>query len=481
MNNYSAYGAGSPITFLDTVDTNMDADMNHSSYLDDNHQLRIPHQPMAYGPSPAGKSMTLGASDSAYLTANTEYSNDCTGHWPVESVAYSQPTRPHHLSSSSQSSGYSSFRSSGNSFLSDPQNRFSGVSSISSWSNSSTQSTDPYLPQAEQSLIAHLSAPPSYPASPIKEPSPQCSRRRATQRSSTQGKDYYTTCVSRKQRARRSETVQRYFCTACGEGFSLKADWKRHEETFQERPEEYQCDFCYAKYFLDKDFATHHEKSHGCLPCSGNTKCSEKRHVRMARKQRTVRSGWGCGFCNHFTTNWTDRCNHIAFHFEEERKTMRDWKHSVVILSLIHRPAIFCEWEKILRSERRVFVSFWWDSACTSRVEGYPDSNKTLQLQDALEYFSPGQNATAVARWAYEQATKKIARGRLQSPEAPPVPPKDHRINRKASLQEITKETESMTQFIQSIIADDILPTGVTFLEHGSLDDASSLLLDTIH
>lgn len=201
----------------------------------------------------------------------------------------------------------------------------------------------------------------------------------------------------------------------------------------------------------------------------------------MAKKQRAVRSGWGCGFCNYFTSSWTDRCNHVAHHFEKERKTMDDWKHSVVILSLIHRPAIFCEWDKILRSERRLFISFWWDSASTARVEGYPDSNKSPQLQDTLEYFSPGEDAAATARWAYEQATKKIARGRLQSPVAPPVPPKDHRVNPKASLQEITKEAESMTQFIQSIIADDILPTGVTFLDDGSLDDAFNIFLDTFH
>lgn len=59
MYDYSTYGAGSPITFLNTIDTNMDADMSHSSYFGDNDQLRIPNQPMAYGQRPTGESMTL--------------------------------------------------------------------------------------------------------------------------------------------------------------------------------------------------------------------------------------------------------------------------------------------------------------------------------------------------------------------------------------------------------------------------------------
>jgi hypothetical protein len=286
-----------------------------------------------------------------------------------------------------------------------------------------------------------------------------------TPRTPAQEKDYNKTCVSRKQRARRSTTVAKYFCTTCKEAFGEKADWKRHEETYQERPEEFQCDLCQAKYFLDKDFVTHHVQGHGCAHCSANTKCSIKKHVLEARKPRNPRTGWGCGFCYHFSINWTERCHHIAHHFDHEGKTMADWNHSAVIYSLLQRPVVLKEWNAILESKKRAFIGFGWDSQSTGRVEGYPDSTKTLQLQDALEYFTPGQDAAALAQNAYDLAVKKISR------EPPPVPPKDCPIPHKATVHDMMRDTESLTQFARSIINDDQLPTGVTYLEDGLLDD----------
>jgi hypothetical protein len=258
--------------------------------------------------------------------------------------------------------------------------------------------------------------------------------------------------------------VPKYFCTTCKEAFGEKADWKRHEETFQERPEEFQCDLCPAKYFLDKDFVTHHV-SHGCSHCSANSRCSEKKHVRSARKPRTMRTGWGCGFCYHFSTTWTERCHHIAHHFDHEGKTMAEWNHSAVIYSLLQRPAMLKEWNGLLLSKKRVYIGFGWDPQSTGRVEGYPDSTKILQLQDELEYFALGQDAAALARKVYDLAVKKVAR------EPPPVPPKDHHVHHKPSLQEMMKETESLTQFAQSVINDDLFPTGTTSLEDGWEDD----------
>lgn len=392
-------------------------------------------------------------------------------------MGYQPSIRPHQLSVSTQTSGLCSYRSSGSSFLSDPQSRFSAVSSVSSWSNHSMLPTDPFMAQEECPLPK--SATPSHTASPIEGPTSHISRRRTTPRVPAQEKDYYKTCVSRKQRARRSNTIQKYFCTACREPFVEKADWKRHEESFQERPEQFRCDNCYAIYFLDKDFVTHHEKAHGCIPCSEVIRCSQKRHVQSARSQRKTRTGWGCGFCYHFSDNWTSRCNHIAQHFDQEQKTMKDWNHSVVIYSLLQRPEIVGEWQAILSSKQRHFIGFGWHPVKTGRVEGYPESDPTLQLQDALEYFTPDQDAAALAQWAFDQAVPKVARQRAEVDAPPPVPRKNYRLNHKASLTDIMKETESWNQFVKSIVNDDHLPTGVTYLGNDMLEEHGNSWLDT--
>jgi hypothetical protein len=475
MNNYSVPSADPQPTLFEATDAHMDYDMSHSGFFEGAHQQHTHDQPMFFEPHTSSKYPSCQQSQSTQqLTIRAAYPTEHANNWHARYMDYQLPIRPQHLSISTQSS-YPSFRSSGSSFLSNPLSRFSAVSSISSCSNNSMPFHDPRLPQTEHCYVPSPSAPNSHASSPVEAPCFQPSKRRTTPRAPAQEKDYYKTCVSRKQRARRCETVQKYFCTICEEAFAEKADWKRHEETYQERPDEYQCDFCTAKYFLDKDFVTHHVKSHGCQPCSQSTpKCSEKRHVQSGKKKRKARTGWGCGFCTHFTTSWTDRCHHIARHFEKDGKIMADWNHSVVIMSLIQRPAILEEWNKLLQSRMREVIGCGWDKRSTGRVEGYPDSNRTLQLQDALEFYTPDQDAAKLARAAYDQAAKKVTRKRASSPVAPPVPQKDYR---KASLDDIMKETESWAQVDRTIIDEEWLPTGVAHVEDGTLDDASVSLV----
>jgi hypothetical protein len=283
-------------------------------------------------------------------------------------------------------------------------------------------------------------------------------------RDSVPGKDYYSSCVSRRQRPRRTNKLPKYFCTVCNEPFVKKADWKRHEEVYQERPEEFDCDLCSAKYFLDKDFIVHHMQAHRCVPCS--TTKSPKKHVQESRRQRTTRSGWGCGFCYHFTSNWTQRCNHIAFHVDTEGKTVADWNHSKVIYSLLHRPEIVKAWNTVLESKQRIFIGFGWDPEITGRVEGYPDSTQVLQLQDELEFFHPTQDAALLARKAFDLAVTKVDRD--YSEVAPPVPPKDNRVQHKARLRDIAEETESWSEFVRSIVLDDVPPAADSALNDGT-------------
>jgi hypothetical protein len=283
-------------------------------------------------------------------------------------------------------------------------------------------------------------------------------------RDSVPEKDYYSSCVSRRQRSRRTNKVPRYFCTVCNEPFVEKADWKRHEEVYQERPEEFDCDLCSAKYFIDKDFVTHHMQAHGCVPCSMTE--SRKEHAQQSRRQRTTRSGWGCGFCSHFSSNWTERCNHIASHVNTEGKTIADWNHSSVIYSLLQRPEILKAWNTVLESKQGIFIGFGWDPEITGRVEGYPDTTQVLQLQDALEFFNPTQNTALLARKAFDLAVTKVDRNYSGAP--PPVLLKDNSIQHKARSRDITEETESWSQFVRSIFLDDVTPAANRALDDGT-------------
>ncbi|KAH3917356.1 hypothetical protein HBH56_055870 [Parastagonospora nodorum] len=446
-------GAGSPLKFFGTSEITMDYTMDQSAPFLEEQQI--------------GQTCSTGFGQSSI-----DHNNQPLRPWEVD-MGYAQPTNQQHLSFSSQSSASSHARSSNSSNFSNFQNRASTISTDSSYSCISNQSRSHYRAQAEHLLTGYPSPLPAYSPSAADIPAPQATRKRNAPRLPAPEKDYYKTCVSRKQRARRSNTAQKYFCTICKEPFVEKADWKRHEETYQERPEEFQCDICYAKYFLDKDFVTHHVQAHGCVPCYANTRCSEKKHVQESKRKRKTRTGWGCGFCYHFSTNWKERCNHIADHFEHDHKTMADWHHSVVIYSLLQRPKVVDEWNALLQSMNRPFTGFAWDVHSTGRVEGYPDSSRFPRLQDALEYFTPNKDAAALVRKAYDLAVKSIARD-----GPPPVPPKDHPNDSELSLQSLTNDTESMTQFLKSIVNDDLLPTNVTQPEGDAWSDYSSSWLD---
>jgi hypothetical protein len=478
-NQHQTDGAGSPFTILDTGDR-MDLTADQWPLYDEQqHLMQRQRQPPSFQISPLGRlSGKTQISSDIRLTIDTGHVSQSSTNWPRANNGYSLPTYQQHWSVSTHSSSSSHSRCSNLSDHSYLQNRASTVSTDSSWSSNSNPTRSYHLSQAEYSLTGQPSAFASYAPIVNEAPPPQGPRKRITARASVPEKDYYKTCVSRKQRARRAETARKYFCTICREPFVEKADWKRHEETYQERPEEFQCDICHAKYFLDKDFVTHHVQAHGCVHCNASTKSSQKRHVLASRRRRKTRTGWGCGFCIHFSTNWTERCNHVAHHFEIDGKKIEDWNHSNVIYSLLQRPAILKEWDAILERKKRGYIGFGWDAQSTARVEGYPDSTQKLQLQDALEYFTPEQDAAVLARKAYDSAVAKV--DRQLSDVAPPVPPKpkDYRVKPKPSLHDIMKETESLTQFVQSIVHDDYLPTGVTHLESGALNDNSSSWFD---
>lgn len=296
-------------------------------------------------------------------------------------------------------------------------------------------------------------------ASPIEQPCSRPARGKESKRPAVPERDYFKTCVSATKQSRLCSKKHRYFCTSCERPFVEKADWKRHEETYQERAEMFECDLCPAIYFLEKDFTKHHAQSHRCTSCAKTTTRSKKAHALSTRRSRMTRTGWGCGFCCHFSNDWAERCDHIAQHMEKEGLTKANWYHSKVIYSLLQRPAIYHEWMRLLRT-RPGLTNCAWNQHSTGRVEGYPESNPTPQLQDYLEFYTPDQDAAALAQLAYNKMAKPYTPSRTSAP--PPVPPKNYS---NTSLQDWTAEMDSWAQITKSVIEDDILPTGISCLD----------------
>jgi hypothetical protein len=408
------------------------------------------------------------------LTIYTDDYDQYSDQW-ANTYAAAQPfAHAQHLSTSSFSSQSSGLRSSQTSGFSDVSLRDSVSSFASTWSRASSMHRDQHVSQAEYLLSHGPSAQSAYFPSPVEDTSSLTVKRRPSKKPATQEKDYFKTCVSANKQSRTCSKEHKYFCTSCKKPFVEKADWKRHEETYQERPEMFQCDLCPAIYFLDKDFSVHHMQSHRCAPCSGggcsnNNKWNKKTHALLARKKRRTRTGWGCGFCCHFSSDWTERCNHLAQHMEKEGRTYADWIHSNVIHSLLQRPAILYEWRKIVQGMQLHTVPCSWNQHSTGRVEGYPESNPIPQLQDYLEYFTPDQDPAALAQLAYRKLIvhSKPPRAAVVSPQPQPPPPPSvpARDRRQQTVQDLARDADQWTQFIKSIVDDDISPQDVCHLD----------------
>lgn len=389
-------------------------------------------------------------------TFDSEYSVYHFGHWqgsglqlPAHQLQHSYHT-PSIRSSSSSSSSHVRSSNNGSIFSHHPL-RDSVASTNTTWSQASQPNREHFVSEAERLLNGDSSTILSHQENLLPQSSTVPVHRRSTQRQSNYDREQFATCVSKTKRSRRTTKEPRYWCTSCEEGFREKYDWKRHEETFQERIETFECDLCKKTYFLEKDFVHHHRESHRCRTCIEND------HVGAGRRKRQRRTGWGCGFCLHYDSDWTERCNHIASHYEKDKCTIKKWSQTQVIMSLLHQPHLREHWAQLIVGKEEPNPCFGWSSRWAGRAEGYPDTDRSPQLQDLLEFFTPDQNASALVALAYEmghqsrltnglrqiQHTHQVhpakvphqhaSRSRHTSPDKelpllppePPVPPKD--------------------------------------------------------
>ncbi len=129
-----------------------------------------------------------------------------------------------------------------------------------------------------------------------------------------------------------------YGCTYpnCHKRFGAKSDWKRHENSQHFQPEAFRCakpslstlgSACSRHFFRIQEFEGHLRTDHRiCDPEQLNdqvTKCTIGKNCQ---------GRFWCGFCKvvielkeRRNAAWDERFDHIAQHFEKERKNIDEW------------------------------------------------------------------------------------------------------------------------------------------------------------
>ena len=87
----------------------------------------------------------------------------------------------------------------------------------------------------------------------------------------------------------------------------------------------------------------HLEMAHNVKDLTRRYELASKREDIMQKK------AWSCGFCGTALTHFTDRLNHIGWHFEQGQ-TIREWDTTKVILGLLQQPDIIKAWKEKLAS-----------------------------------------------------------------------------------------------------------------------------------
>jgi hypothetical protein len=127
-----------------------------------------------------------------------------------------------------------------------------------------------------------------------------------------------------------------YGCTypKCHKRFGAKSDWKRHENSQHFQLEAFRCDqksatgqICGEHFLRVEHFKKHLEAQH---KVSGEQQVSEE--VKRCRIGKNCQQRFWCGFhCGIVVLKekrnaaWDERFDHIAHHFEKEKKSIEEW------------------------------------------------------------------------------------------------------------------------------------------------------------
>lgn len=127
-----------------------------------------------------------------------------------------------------------------------------------------------------------------------------------------------------------------YGCTypKCHKRFGAKSDWKRHENSQHFQLEVFRCDHqnssgvrCGQQCHRPTQFQKHLTEQHG-VTIDAHIKTRQQR----CKIGKNCQERFWCGFCRnievlHLKRNkaWDERFDHIARHFEKEKKSIDDW------------------------------------------------------------------------------------------------------------------------------------------------------------
>ncbi|CAN9330687.1 unnamed protein product [Alternaria sp. RS040] len=126
-----------------------------------------------------------------------------------------------------------------------------------------------------------------------------------------------------------------YGCTypKCHKRFGAKSDWKRHENSQHFQQEAFRCDetlptgeVCGVHLHREGAFRNHLETQH-------KTPCEEsQKRLDNSKIGKNCQGSFWCGLCGvvkqlkeRRNAAWDERFDHIAYHFEKEKRSIDDW------------------------------------------------------------------------------------------------------------------------------------------------------------
>jgi hypothetical protein len=126
-----------------------------------------------------------------------------------------------------------------------------------------------------------------------------------------------------------------YGCTypKCHKRFGAKSDWKRHENSQHFQLEAFRCArelptgvTCGELLHRQEAFKNHLETQHKVSPEA------LQEQIKLSRIGKNCQGSFWCGFCrvviqlkNRRNAAWDERFDHIAHHFEKEKKSIDEW------------------------------------------------------------------------------------------------------------------------------------------------------------
>ena len=127
-----------------------------------------------------------------------------------------------------------------------------------------------------------------------------------------------------------------YGCTypKCHKRFGAKSDWKRHENAQHFQQEAFRCDYedpsgkrCGDHYYRDAQFQKHIKEQHQVTSVR-----QVQKDLKRCKIGKNCQVQYWCGFCGAIKTlskrrneAWDERFDHIAHHFEKDKKCIDDW------------------------------------------------------------------------------------------------------------------------------------------------------------